>query len=622
MSDNSKPNDEKPLPDDINEAESSNIVERSSTTGDKSTRKGKKKRKTKEEPKRDSKARTASAAVFFNDNKAIAGFGNSMRSVFTSIRELVENSLDASEKRGVIPSIQLKLRRLNKKELDKLMGTPVVVKTKEARVDFIELSCKDNGVGVPRDLIPQLFGTVLAGTKYGAQQTRGRFGLGSKMVLLHAMSTLDLPIQITTRPEGEDTTYRVQLFINLEKNEPIIHKDIQFKEGDEEYFDDYGTEIKVSFTGSWTLAKNYVREYFKQLAIITPYADISAELPSDDKKTNELTVYKRVVDDLPNPPQVIRIHPWGTDISTFRREMTHATEDNLIEFLVNTFMGVSEEAAVLFFKEVGVDASKSPAELTSPEIRRIVHDGFNRALKEAQTVKKRNRVFKFEEPKGDALSPLGAERLRKGLQKNLDLDDADFVEAITRAPKAYEGHPFIIEATIGYGSKIRSAASSSKDNEDDKDSKSKKSTSSSKASTVIDNKIIYRYANRIPLIFGAGNDLITKQIKNINWSEYGLTKNSDPLAIAVSLVSTKIPFPETSKEYIDSVHEIEEEVEAVLRQLGRKLKTYLGKKRRLLRQRDRKSKFENMLLTLLITCSQYWKKKKNGAHWLELKKIE
>ena len=39
-----------------------------------------------------------SAADFFHDNKAIAGFDNSMKCVFTSVRELVENGLDAAER--------------------------------------------------------------------------------------------------------------------------------------------------------------------------------------------------------------------------------------------------------------------------------------------------------------------------------------------------------------------------------------------------------------------------------------------------------------------------------------------------------------------------------------------
>ncbi len=526
--------------------------------------------KTKEK-RSDSKARSASAAVFFNDNKSIAGFGNPLRAVFTSIRELVENALDAAEKRNVTPNILLRLRRMTVDEVSNLMDMDSR-KLSNKKLDFLQLSCRDNGVGVPRELIPQLFGTVLAGTKYGAQQTRGRFGLGSKMVLLYSMSTLDLPIQITTRPMGSNVTYRVKLMINLEKNKPIIISDEEIHEGDPEWFDDYGTEVKVSFTGNWGQAKNYVREYFKQLAIITPYADMHIFLPGDEPGTEDELVFKRVVDDLPKPPEVVPVHPWGTDITTFRREMALADpNDTVVEFLSKNFMGVTPQAALAFFEEVGVDPNKKPSELTEKDIRRIVHDGFQRALREAKEVKrKRDRVFKFDEPRGDALSPLGADRLRKGIEKELE---PLFVEAVTRPPKAYEGHPFIIEAAIGYGGGVNKAASS-------------------KGVTVTDNKVIYRYANRIPLIFGAGNDVITQVVNSIKWNEYGLTRQSDPLAIAVSLVSTKIPFPETSKEYIDKVDEIAEEIKLALHQLGRKLKSFLSRSRRKQRERQRRSRFE------------------------------
>ena len=543
-----------------------------------------KKRNTKNNSERDSKARTASAAVFFNENKSIAGFGNSLRAVFTSVRELVENSLDAAENKGVTPNISIKLRRLNKQELIELMGTNII-KIDDKKIDFIELTCKDNGVGVPKSLIPQLFGTVLAGTKYGVQQARGRFGLGSKMVLLYAMSTLDLPIQITTRHEKDNLTHRVKLFIDLEKNQPIIHSEEQFEPGSNEYFENTGTEIKVSFTGSWNMAKLYVKEYFKQLAIITPYADLFIDLPPDND-IHEPLIFQRVVDDIPNPPKVVNNHPWGTDISTFRREINNSNDTNLIRFLTKNFMGVSDKSAKSFFDEVKVSTEKSPKALTSQEIRRIVHDGFSRALKEARdpSINVKDRIFGFKPPTGDSLSPLGAERLKKGLEKELT---PEFVHAITRDPKAYEGHPFIIEAAIGYGGGVNKAAQS-------------------KGVTIVDNRIIYRFANRIPLIFGAGSDLITNMVNTINWSDYGLTRGTEPLAIAVSLVSTKIPFPETSKEYIDKVDEIGAEVRLTLMQLGRNLKRFLSGRKRRQRERNRKSQFEkyaprtiNNLLTIL-----------------------
>ena len=62
-----------------------------------------------------------SAASFFNENRAIAGFGDTMRAVFTSIRELVENGLDAAERRGISPLIDVELRRLSSREINELL---------------------------------------------------------------------------------------------------------------------------------------------------------------------------------------------------------------------------------------------------------------------------------------------------------------------------------------------------------------------------------------------------------------------------------------------------------------------------------------------------------------------
>jgi DNA topoisomerase-6 subunit B len=47
---------------------------------------------------------------------------------------------------------------------------------------FFKVTCKDNGKGMPHDDIPNMLGRVLSGTKYGLKQTRGKFGLGAKMV--------------------------------------------------------------------------------------------------------------------------------------------------------------------------------------------------------------------------------------------------------------------------------------------------------------------------------------------------------------------------------------------------------------------------------------------------------
>lgn len=62
---------------------------------------------------------------------------------------------------------------------------------------------------------------------------------------------------------------------------------------------------------------------------------------------------------------------------------------------------------------------------------------------------------------------------------------------------------------------------------------------------------VYRFANRIPLLFEGGSDVITKTaLKRINWAAYKINHSSDRVGVFVSIVSTKIPFKGAGKEYI------------------------------------------------------------------------
>ena len=63
-----------------------------------------------------------SAAEFFSENQQIAGFDNPGKSLFTTIRELVENSLDACESIGRLPCVQVDIVEYTETEHNKLHG--------------------------------------------------------------------------------------------------------------------------------------------------------------------------------------------------------------------------------------------------------------------------------------------------------------------------------------------------------------------------------------------------------------------------------------------------------------------------------------------------------------------
>ena len=152
------------------------------------------------------------------------GFDNPGKSLYTSIRELVENSLDAAEAIGVLPDVHIKLEEISHASFREMHGMDAK-KSKQVEVEpgdengdsekksakkkaqaakkvtakdqcFFKLTVTDNGGGMPHGEIPKMFGTVLSGTKYGVRQERGKFGLGSKMVLIWSKMSTGLPMEI------------------------------------------------------------------------------------------------------------------------------------------------------------------------------------------------------------------------------------------------------------------------------------------------------------------------------------------------------------------------------------------------------------------------------------------
>jgi len=74
-----------------------------------------------------------SPADFFYRYRDIAGFSNPTRALFSAIREMVENALDACEAGGILPDIYLRLSLEEERE----------------GASIYRLHIEDNGSGVP-----------------------------------------------------------------------------------------------------------------------------------------------------------------------------------------------------------------------------------------------------------------------------------------------------------------------------------------------------------------------------------------------------------------------------------------------------------------------------------------
>jgi DNA topoisomerase-6 subunit B len=322
-----------------------------------------------------------SASDFFYRNRDIAGFTNPTRAIFAAIRELVENSLDAAESLKIPPEIYVRLS---------FEGEA----SKETQI--YKLRVEDNGCGVPPRHIPSAFGQVLFGSKYKLKQQRGTFGLGGKMAILYGQITTHQPATIISST-GMSRIYMYRLMIDIQRNRPIIldRKVLLNKEGWR------GTIVEFSLEGDYLRAMPKILEYFKQTAMVNPYANLTFVDPK-----GRLYKFTRATTVMPDPPKETLPHPYGVDVELLQRLIQVTPYNNMLEFLKNHFHSVGEITARKFLEFSGISPSKNPKKLSHEEIVRLMH-----MLK---------KFKEFLPPDAGCLSPLGEELLKTGVLKELE----------------------------------------------------------------------------------------------------------------------------------------------------------------------------------------------------------
>jgi len=355
--------------------------------------------------------KSISPAEFFYRNKEIAGFSNPVRALYQSVRELVENALDATDAHGILPDIVVSIDR-------------------DAQKPYVyRITVKDNGIGIPENYIPDAFGRVLFSSKYVLRQTRGLFGLGAKMVILYGQMTVGEPAEIISATINSNKVYMYRLMIDIKENKPLILEKASWpnKTGW------HGTIVRVAIEGDWGRAKQKILEYFKKTAIVTPYANIVLKTPD-----NEIIVYRRVTEKMPPPPKETQPHPHGVDLEMLKSMISETKAQTLLEFLEEEFQGVGRVIAERFLQTYGFDPNANPKSLSKEDLEKLV-----KALREYN---------EFRRPRADHLSPIGAELIKIGLEAILK---PEFVDAVTRKPVVYEGHAIIVEVGIAYGGAIQ-----------------------------------------------------------------------------------------------------------------------------------------------------------------------
>jgi DNA topoisomerase VI subunit B len=465
-----------------------------------------------------------SASDFFYRNRDIAGLSNPSRSIFVAVREAVENSLDAAESQKIPPDIYVRL-------------SFEAEATKDTQV--YKLRVEDNGSGIPPRFIPSAFGQVLYGSKYKLKQARGTFGLGGKMAVLYGQITTHQPVLVTSST-GQEKIYSFKLMIDIQRNKPIIldRKVMINKDGWR------GTIIEFTLEGDYLRAMPKIIEYFKQTAMVNPYANLTFVDPK-----GRLYKFIRATSTMPEPPKETMPHPYGVDVELLQRLIQITEFTNMSSFLRGHFHRVGEITAQKFLEFAGIAANKNPKKLTHEEIVRLM-----------QNLKK---YKEFLPPDANCLSPLGEELLKAGVMKELN---PEYLVVHQRKPSTYAGHPFIVEMAMAYGGDVPKRG----------------------------NFVIYRFANKIPLLYDEASDVSYRVISAMNWRRYKVLPDM-PIAIVVHICSTKVPYKTVGKEFISDRPEVRREEANALREVARQLQHFLARQEHVHMEKKRLGIFSKYL---------------------------
>lgn len=499
--------------------------------------------------------RDISVAEFFLKNRHLLGFDSLSKAVLTTVKEAVDNALDACEEAGILPE--------------------VFVDVSQRDDNLLLIAVEDNGPGIVQEQLGRIFGKLLYGSKFHKlSQSRGQQGMGISAAGMYSQLTTGKPMHIVSRIEGEPEATDLFVSIDTAKNRPEIHKKKRVA-----WNRPHGTRVEVEIEGHYHKGNHSVDAFLQQTAIANPHVTIRFLDPH-----REQTVYERSVHHLPPTPCEIKPHPHGVELGRLIQMLSNTSCRSLLHFLESEFSRVGRKTARAILRE----ADSSLSERSYP--RRIAHAQASALYRAIQRVP-------VSAPRTDCLSPIGEERLAAGLQTQID---ADFYCMTTRPAAVYRGNPFQVEVAMAYG--YRAGPHWAVDANGHIEQTKREHAEVSRQSVPQANEAVQllRFANRVPLLYDQAGCAITRAVVQTNWKNYGVpqTKGAlplSPLFILVHVASVWVPFTSEAKEAIAAYPEMIKELKLGLQQCGRRLAGHLRRESRLKGEFVRRAHIEKYL---------------------------
>ncbi|MEE9131195.1 MAG: DNA topoisomerase VI subunit B, partial [Phycisphaerales bacterium] len=356
--------------------------------------------------------REISVSEFFAKNRHLLGFDNPRKALLTTIKEAVDNAMDACEEGGILPDIFVEVLQLG-----------------ETR---FKVTVRDNGPGIVKKQIEHIFGKLLYGSKFHRlKMSRGQQGIGISAAGMYGLMTTGKPVLIISKPSKRKPAHEMRIKMDTSKNKAEVVSDEEHQEDDKLFPQGHGTQVAIELEGKYLKGRQSIDEYLEQTAIANPHAHITYVTPG-----NETRQFPRSVHELPEEPREIKPHPKGIELGTLIQMLERTEAAKVGAFLQNDFCRVGPSRAKEICQTAGI------TNLTW--VKNVGH-------REAEALYNAIQEVKLTAPPTDCLVPIGSKALLAGLLKGVK---AEFYTASTRPPAVYRGNPFQIEVGLAFGGEL------------------------------------------------------------------------------------------------------------------------------------------------------------------------
>ncbi|NCN26737.1 DNA topoisomerase VI subunit B [bacterium] len=489
-----------------------------------------------------SKITSSSTAEYFSKNLQQVGFSSGTKAVLTTLKEAVDNSLDACEDAGILPNISIEINKIG----------PGTMKN----MDTIQVKVIDNGPGIAPDDIIRVYGEYLASSKFGRGRcSRGQQGIGISAATTWGQLTSAKGVNVISKTLKMKKAISGTIEVDIKKNQG------NFKNKETIQWDrPHGTSVEFFFDGRLQLqGEGGVLTYLKGTSLVNPHLELKYKINEDEE-----VFFERLSTEKIKIPEAVPPHPHTLKLGEFLAHAHLFGQSTVATFLKRGFSRISDNTIKLLEKSgmpKGI-ANRSLPKTSDSDLKKVYS-----AIQKTELLAPNTR----------SVLSIGEAALAKSIER---LGEIDFFSVVSRKPRICDAKPVVVEVAIAR------FVSNKGDNDDP--------------------VTVLRFANRVPLQFDKASCAIAKAIESVNWKAYGLQqpKRSLPLGpyiIAVSVVSPFIKFKNASKETIDSSDELVEELRLTLMQAGQRLSRYIKKEQRAA-DLERKLQHIEQFGPILIQC--------------------